>query len=158
VVSSIRGLVRRVEVAGSLRRRRPLVHDVDIVLIPVEGRIGETGFMSAMPVFPTVIAMRLRDKLGAELLKKGEKLLQMQIRGVQVDLYCSNPRQWGVHMLRWTGSRRHNIELCKRAQVLGLRLAVSEGLMCGDEVVASWSEVEIFEALQLPFREPWERE
>jgi len=158
VVSNIRDLVKRIEVAGSLRRRKPMVHDIDIVLIPVEGRICETGFMSAIPVFPTAIAMRLGEAMDAELLKKGEKLLQMRIRDVQVDIYASCPRQWGVHLLRWTGSRRHNIELCKRAQELGLKLAVSEGLKRDDEVVASWSEVEIFEALQLPFREPWERE
>lgn len=158
VVSCISDLVQRIEVAGSLRRRKPMVHDIDIVLIPVESRIGETMFMPAIPIFPTVVAMWLGDSLGAELLKKGEKLLQLRLRGVQVDLYCSNPRQWGVHLLRWTGSRRHNIMLCKRAQTLGLKLAVSEGLKRGDEVVASWSEVEIFEALQLPYREPWERE
>ena len=59
VVSNIRDLVKRIEVAGSLRRRKPMVHDIDIVLIPVEDRICETGFMSAIPVFPTAIAMRL---------------------------------------------------------------------------------------------------
>jgi len=158
ILESIEDLVQCSSVAGRLRRRKQQVHDIDIVLIPIEPRFGNVIIRTPLPIFPTIISGRIQSALGGELLKKGPKLLQMKVKGIQTDIYCSNHKQWGIHLLRWTGSRFHNIELCRRAQDLGLKLSVSEGLMRDGHVIASMSEVEIFDALQLPYKEPWERD
>ena len=158
VMLTIGPLVERAEVAGSIRRQRPYVHDVDIVLIPKAREIVDTGFWSPLTPFPDGIAARLNRELGAELLRKGEKMLQMRIQGTQVDLYASTPEAWGIHLLRWTGSRAHNIYLCTVAQSRGLRLAVSAGVVNGRRIVASRTEEDVFRALGLEYVPPERRQ
>lgn len=142
----IEPLVVRAEVAGSVRRRKNLVHDVDVVLIP-----------HAL-AFPAMIANKIRDELGGGVIKSGPKMLQMIVLGRQVDLYAATEETWGVNLLRWTGSKEHNIKLCTRARRMGLKLAVSRGLEKDGEIIASRTEEEIFEALGLPWMPPEERE
>lgn len=74
VLDVIEPLVVGAEVAGSVRRRRTLVHDVDVVLIP-----------NAL-TFPAMIASRIREELGGNVTKSGPKMLQMIVLNRQVDL------------------------------------------------------------------------
>lgn len=136
----------RIEVAGSIRRKKLQVHDVDIVLIP-------KNF-----TFPWKFANKLKAQMGAKLIKSGTKLVSLEIEKVQVDLYKSNVDAWGIHLLRWTGSADHNIFLAKRAQKLGLKLAVSVGVTKLGEVIASRTEREVFHALELDYIPPEERD
>ena len=159
VLGAIRPLVERAEVAGSIRRRRKMVHDIDIVLIPMKSDIPGTPFRFDVDFFPTGILRAIETNLeDVEVVKKGPVLSQVRVKGIQVDLYCSNEEEWGMHLLRWTGSQQHNIKLCVRAEELGYRLRVSRGLVYNGKVIASKTEQEIFDALEMEYIEPWERE
>ena len=131
---------------GSIRRRGNFVGDVDLVVIP-------------QPLsFPGSIGSRLKSSYDRfEVIKQGPKLMQVIVDGIQVDIYHSAAKFWGTHILRWTGSRGHNIKLCTRAQEMGMKLKVSEGLYKGDELIASMTEESIFKALMLPFVPPEKR-
>jgi len=157
ILETIRELCIRVEVAGSVRRRRPYVHDLDIVLIP------------QLFAYPDRIIMKLRERWpDLEVLRKGQKIVSLTLReGVHVDLYASETRYFGTHLLRWTGSTEHNIKLCSRAKALGLKLAVSrgvlemrekEGVWKEGKLIASRTEEDIFEALKMDYVPPEERE
>jgi len=148
ILSVLSGLYSRAEVAGSVRRRRPVVHDLDIVLIP------------QLFAFPDMVIMRLKSRWpDLEILRKGPRLAGVTLyQGVSVDLYASEDRFFGTHLLRWTGSTEHNIKLCSRARALGLKLVVSRGVMKGGAVIASETEKEIFEALKMDYVPPEERE
>ena len=141
-------LTTRIEVAGSVRRRRPVVHDLDIVLIP------------QVFAFPDMIIMKLKERWpDLVILRKGERLAGVTLyQGVDVDLYSSNDQSFGMHLLRWTGSAEHNIMLARRARTLGLKLAVSKGVERDGQVIASRTEAEIFKALKMDFIPPEERE
>ena len=147
----------KAEVAGSIRRRRGVVNDVDIVVLP---RPGKTD--SWLSIIKTV-----RSGFDASTVKQGDKLavLNVPFAGktgqsyVQVDLYRAEPETWGVLLLVRTGSKEHNVKLCNLAISKGLRLKYSVGLT--DQrglVVAGRTEEEVFAALGLPFIPPSERE
>lgn len=136
-------------IAGSIRRRRPVVHDIDIVCQPLN--------------FNALI-LKLQS-MGCSY--GGEKLARFIFKEVRVDLYFAIPETWATLLLIRTGSRESNIRLCSIARGKGLKLhADGSGLFridvqgCeGNEVlIARSSEESIYEALEIPYEEPWERE
>ena len=122
------------------------MHDVDVVVIPLP------------MAFPNLIANELFQELGAKVVRKGPKIITVEVEGKHVDIYSATEQDWGINMLRWTGSAQHNIMLCIKAKTLGMRLAVSRGLERDGRVIASRTEEEIFEALGMPWVPPEERE
>lgn len=150
VLRSVERYTTRRTIAGSIRRERPTVHDIDIVVIPKP------------LMFPSHIANSVCMSFGfqsARLERGGPKILFMKVRGVDVSLYNSNEVSWGIHLLRWTGSADHNIKLARRARRLGLRLAVSKGVTTPDgEIIASRTEEDVFRALDMAFIRPQDRE
>lgn len=147
VISHLKPYVNLIAVAGSVRRKRPTCHDIDIVLIP-----RPIAF-----VWPTFIEKAMADIEGLKI-KGGDKLMQFELRKQQVDLYRASEEDWGMQLLRWTGSAEHNVKLCNRAISLGMKLAVSHGLEKDGKVIASMTEEDIFKALRLRYVPPEERE
>ena len=157
ILSLLGGLYTRIEIAGSIRRRRPVVHDIDIVMIP------------QLFAFPDRVLIRLKERWpDLEILRKGPKLVGVTLyQGVSVDIYASETKYFGTHLLRWSGSTQHNIKLCTRARALGLKLAVSrgvletrniQGVLKAGKLIASRTEEAIFEALKMDYVPPEERE
>ena len=143
IVEHIRPYCERVEVAGSIRRKKSEVRDIDLVLIPKP------------LLWPRIIAT-LQRTMNAEVLKRGESIAQLTIKGVNVDLYSATPETWGALLLIRTGSAEHNIKLSQIALRKGMKLSHC-GLIKDGKVIAS-TEKEIFEALNLVYVEPEERE
>jgi DNA polymerase (family 10) len=142
IVEQIRPHCERIEVAGSIRRKKSEVRDIDIVLIP-------------KPLLWHRIIATLQRKMEAEVVKRGDNIAQLTIKDVNVDLYVATPETWGGLLLIRTGSAGHNIRLSKRALSMGLKLTHS-GLTKDGKIIAS-TEKEIFEALSLNYIEPEER-
>ena len=135
----------RIEVAGSIRRKKPLVKDVDIVLIPSDPWNLDFEILGlAMPFHPKL---------------SGGKLKRFNYNGVQVDLYFASPESWATLLLIRTGSKENNIRLATLAKKRGWRLAASgDGLF--DETgrrIAGDTEESIYEALGLRYQRPEER-
>ena len=143
IVEHIHPFCERVEIAGSIRRKQSEVRDIDLVLIP-------------KPLSWHRIVATLQRRMNAEVLKRGDSIAQLTIKGVNVDLYVANEQTWGALLLIRTGSAEHNIKLSKRALSMGMKLT-HKGLTKEGKVIAS-TETEIFEALDLPYVEPEERE
>lgn len=146
---------QKIVVAGSIRRQKSFVRDVDIVCIPSN----QGQFIGAL------------QRMG--LIKSGAgKLIRVELQygfppGLKLDVYIATPETWSTLLLIRTGSKEHNIKLCKRARQRGMKLyADGSGLFrieaqgCeGIEIrIAGDTEESIFEALELPYKEPWERE
>lgn len=135
----------RLEVAGSIRRRRPVVHDIDLVGVPCSATWWELDN----------VIVRLADAV----VRRGAKLATFVFKGIQVDLYYATRDTWATLLLIRTGSKESNITLCIRARDRGWHLAASgDGLFDEEgQRVAGDTEESIYEALGLPYQEPWER-
>jgi len=132
----------KIEVAGSVRRGKPQVNDIDFVLIPSD------------PGNLTHEIMGLGPSTAA-----GDKLKRVKFDDVQVDFYYATPETWATLLLIRTGSKESNIRLASLAKKKGWRLAASgDGLFNEKgQRIAGDSEESIFEALGLLYQEPWQR-
>lgn len=148
----------RILFAGSLRRGKNVVNDLDFVVLP---KILPPGCWVNM-------LKALRKDFDAVTQKQGDKLATLYLpfsslkQGpghIQVDFYRADASTWGILLLVRTGSKEHNVKLCNLAIQKGLRLQYSVGLTDrSGRVVAGRTEEEVFHALGLPYIDPKDRE
>ena len=134
----------RLEVAGSIRRQKPEVNDIDIVLTPRDAWNLES-----------VIA----DLARPGLRKNGDEYKMFIYKGVQIDLYFATDVSWSTKLLIRTGSKENNIRLATTAKRKGWHLyANGNGLFDNRGIrVAGDSEESIYAALGLPYQKPEQR-
>jgi len=132
-------------VAGSIRRKAPTPRDIDIVLISSDPWNLESEVLA--------LAHPFQPKMS------GEKLKRFNYNGVQVDLYFASEVTWATLLLIRTGSTKNNIRLCSLAKKRGWHLAASGDGLFNEEGqrIAGDTEESIYEALSLPYQQPWER-
>lgn len=138
--------VQAVQFAGSLRRFRETIADIDLV-------VASTEPAPIMEYFVTMSRV-------TEILVQGEtKSSIVTNTGIQVDLRVVQPEHFGAALLYFTGSKAHNIKLRQRALDHGCTLN-EYGLVALDtkKVLASETEEDIYQALELAYIEPPMRE
>ena len=138
--------VRQLEVAGSFRRRRETIGDLDILAICTKGAPMMKKFISYDDV--------------AEVLSHGETKSSIRLKcGLQVDLRVLEPKSFGSALHYFTGSKAHNIAIRERAQKLGLKISEYGVFRAKDEKwLSGQKEEEVFTAVGLPFILPELRE
>jgi len=138
------GDVRQIEVAGSYRRRRETIGDLDILVTSD----ASTAVMDRFVRFGEV----------GEVVSKGETRSTVKLRsGLQVDLRAVEPAAYGAALQYFTGSKAHNVDLRKIAQEHGYKLN-EYGLFKGTRRVAGKTEQEIYAKLGLDWIPPELRE
>ena len=152
----------RVEVAGSIRRRRPNPADIDLVVEPtISAELDLLGGVIGMRNLTHEAVCRHVNGAGGKWLAGKEESrhnLSVELPECQLDIFFATPETWGTVLLCRTGSKEHNIWLAQRATAMGLHWAVTKGVVRGHVVLASQTEHEIFRALALQFIEPENRE
>lgn len=149
-----------IRVAGSLRRERPRVSDIEIVCVPKVERdlFGEYdasqphAVARALDAFEP-IAPRLRSD-GARIAWRERFFAGITIDEVAADVFCVlPPAQWGVIFAIRTGPALYSQYLVTRAREFGYR--VKDGrLLNGADVVPTPDEQSFFGALRLEYAEP----
>jgi DNA polymerase (family 10) len=133
-----------VVVAGSYRRRRDTVGDLDIVVTAQDGA--------------SVGDKLVRYENVTEVLAHGSTRTTVVLRsGLQVDVRAVPEQSYGAALLYFTGSKAHNIALRALANDHGWKLN-EYGLFAGRRRIAGASEVEVYRKLGLAFIEPELRE
>jgi DNA polymerase (family 10) len=134
----------RVVVAGSYRRRRDTVGDLDVLVTAKDGAaVGDK---------------LVRYENVAEVLAHGPTRTTVVLRsGLQVDVRAVPEQSYGAALLYFTGSKAHNIALRGLANVRGWKLN-EYGLFAGKRRIAGASEDEIYRKLKLEFIPPELRE
>jgi len=154
VVEYLRQLngVKRCEYAGSLRRGRETIGDID-VLIAAPGK-------QAPGIIETFVSM----DIVADVIAKGGTKASIRTYehrgGMQVDLRVIPSASFGAALLYFTGSKEHNVRLRERAQSMGWTLneyALKEDKDDG-KVIAQKTEQDIYDALKLAYIAPELRE
>lgn len=140
--------VVEVEAAGSFRRRKETVGDVDILIA-----VKKSSESLASEIEAAIKALPIVERVVAA---GGTRIAFDLKSGLRVDIRIVSIVEWGSALLYFTGSKEHNISLRRRAIEKGLKLS-EYGLFKGDKVIASKTEADIYKALGLPFVEPEKR-
>jgi DNA polymerase (family 10) len=138
--------VRRIEAAGSLRRRRATIGDIDL-LAAVDDPGALIAALDALPVVDRVLSAGT-DKSSIVLRD-----------GPQVDLMVCAPAAWGSHLVHFTGNADHNIAL--RGMALDRGWSLSEkgfSVLETGELLTDPEEADVYERLGLPWIPPELRE
>ncbi len=173
ICERLEGRVLKIEIAGSIRRGRPVVGDIDLVVLPRPGwsfiAKGEIVHLKDGVGGPEKF-WRLADIL-CRPLNGGENYGVMETveGGIQIDLWVAKPKEtdlageipgnFGTLLLCRTGSKEHNVFLCNRAKGLGLHWNPHKGVLDSKgNVIASETEEDVFRALKLKYIKPEDRE
>ncbi len=164
------GGVRQIEPAGSYRRGRETVGDLDFVVDCDDG----AAVMDRLAAFPEV----------ASVIGRGDTKMAVRLQsGLQVDLRIVPQKSFGAALIYFTGSKQHNIVLRGLAKQRGLRIneygvfRLPPGSKTSDdansggdapkeaakesaklEYIAGRTEREVYDTLDLPFFPPELRE
>lgn len=160
------------EIAGSIRRKKELVGDVEIIYVPLilEGIIdGELNLHHTKInkseekihelLVQGVLSYRYK-KNGTRSFGERVKLLIHNQSQMPVDLFCCAPKEWANNLVSRTGGKQTNITIASHAKRMGWNwLPFNNGFIhkTTKEVHHTKSEREIFEFVKLPYLEPWER-
>ena len=136
--------VERAEAAGSFRRRKETVGDIDIVVVAKDPK-AVADAVAALAIVSHIVA------------HGGTKVSFDLKSGLRADVRFVQPGQWGAALLYFTGDKEHNIALRKLAIRRGWKLN-EYGLFEGERAIAGKEEEDIYRALELPMPEPRERE
>jgi DNA polymerase (family 10) len=144
--------IEKITPAGSLRRGRETVGDLDVLItgpccVDDEQR---AGLIEELLRFPGIV----------EVLAKGDNKVSFKLRsGMQVDVRTLPPESYGAAMQYFTGSKNHNVSLRQRALKMGFTLS-EYGLfrLDNNKRVAGATEDEIYGKLKLDCIPPELRE
>lgn len=141
---SSRDGVKRLHAAGSLRRRKETVGDLDIVVACERG----TDIMTRFAAYEDV----------ASVVSRGETRSSVMLRsGLQVDLRKLPAAGYGAGLHYFTGSKAHNIAIRRLGQKKGFKIN-EYGVFRSDARVAGETESSVYERVGLPFIPPELRE
>lgn len=136
--------VERIEVAGSFRRRKETIGDVDLLVVSAKPE----RVMEKILALPAV----------AHVYGTGPAKTNLRLKsGIDVDVRIVAAKSWGAALAYFTGSQPHNIALRTLAQRHGWKLS-EYGLFKGEVLLAGRTEHEVYERLGLPYIEPELRE
>jgi len=157
--SLLEGSCERIEIAGSIRRHKWDVGDIELLCIPkfvdgVDQLDRELGGLAIQGI----IALR-RNKRGSPTYGPKNKLMLHVPSGIGVDIFSTTEECWPVALVVRTGGKQTNIRISMAAQKRGYKFhAYGSGFSTPQGETICSSEREVFEAVGLPYRQPWERD
>lgn len=146
ITTNIQNLCDKLEVVGSIRRKKSIVGDVDFVVVA-----SDVNWNSIVRTLKRCITICSGQNLIKLNYPYNENLFQ-------IDFYRAKPSTLGINQLIRTGSADHNMWLAGYALSKGFRIKYSEGLLKDDSIVAGETEEGVFEMLGLVCPKPEERE
>jgi len=136
--------IKRWEPAGSFRRRRETIGDLDILVLAANRAKAIEDILAYEPI---------EDRLAV-----GEEKVSVRLAsGLEVDFRFFDAAEFGAAMMYFTGSKAHNIAVRKRAQKRKWKLN-EYGLFAGKRRIAGRSEEEVYKKLGLAWIPPELRE
>ncbi|MDX9975125.1 MAG: DNA polymerase/3'-5' exonuclease PolX [FCB group bacterium] len=134
----------RIAVAGSLRRCKEIVKDIDIL---ASSKDPESLMERFVTTFGVVSVTNRGDTKSSVILGSG----------IAADLRVVSDEQFPFALHYFTGSKEHNVVMRQRAKERGLKLN-EYGLFKGEKLMVCEDEAELFERLDLPYIPPELRE
>jgi len=149
-LSRTKDLYRKYLLAGSVRRKEPVVHDIDFAVVPKGKSFGP---------WKDKVTRRVTG-IGGKVTSFGETISNFIYRGAQINLFlCLNEDAWGVTQMWATGPKGHTIGMTIKARERGL-IINSRGLWTRDEppkLIRTATEEDVGKLLGWKYKLPEER-
>jgi DNA polymerase (family 10) len=145
IVSELKKLdaVDEITIAGSLRRMRETIGDIDILVVSKR---------------PTEVMDAFTSLDGVEdIVAKGETKSSIVMKGMDVDLRVVDAESFGAAAHYFTGSKHHNIRIRELGVKKGLKIN-EYGIFRGEERIGGENEADVFESVGLAYILPELRE
>jgi len=163
----------RLVVAGSLRRRKEFVGDVELLYVPRVQSVPDGFFdtraenladgLFARWLADGVLEQR-RNENGSTMWGPKNKFARHVRSGIPVDLFEANAENWFNYKVCRTGGAENNVRIAAAAQARGWKwnpygvgFSREATMMAPAEERRMESEREVFEFVGLPYVEPWQR-
>jgi len=163
----------RIEIAGSLRRRKPEVHDIEIVAIPKVGTVSGADLwgteepinwlddrvgsaIAARWLMPRAVTEHRSDGTTRVGTRMGSAYKALEYGGLPVDLFITDADRWGCIFALRTGPGDWNTRLvtdCKRY----FRSVAGGRVLHFGKPVPTPEEEDFFRALGVAWLDPWDR-
>lgn len=137
--------IKRISIAGSLRRCKEVVKDIDIIASSAK----HTAVMERFLAYPGI------DRITGKGETKSSAVL---IGGIASDLRVVSDKQFPYALAHFTGSKEHNVVMRQRAKTHGWKLNEYGLFEENDKLIACKDEAAIYEKLDLPYIPPELRE
>lgn len=169
LVADLRPHCTRIEVAGSIRRHKPWVHDIEIVMTPRTELVSEEVVPADMftPAKTRMVPVRCRGyedvvRAYAHTVVRGRDIATAKYtqivcaEDIKVDLFTAVPENWGYILAIRTGSAEYSKALASRWVALGYK---GDGGMLtrAGQVVPVREEHDLFELIGLKWIPPTDR-
>jgi len=140
-------LYQKGEIAGSLRRKESIVHDIDLAVIPSTENFS---------VWKEKVSERISE-IGGAVFVFGEVISDFLYKGIQVNLFiCPSEDSWGVTLMWATGPKGHTIGMTIKARNKNL-LYNSQGIWTRDtpeELIPARTERDVARILDWKYKPP----
>jgi DNA polymerase/3'-5' exonuclease PolX len=174
LITMLTPFCERIEVAGSLRRKKPLVSDIEIVTIPKTEKetvildmfTSEEKTVDLMSKFilehPEIFSMRL-NKNGSEAYGDKNKLLYYHPTPelkIPLDIFSAEPKNYTMVKFIRTGSYKNNIIVAVEARRNGYKIEQFEGgykNLTSEHIIHCDTEEEVYKFLGLDYIPPENR-
>ena len=141
--------IDRAEIAGSLRRRRETIGDLDVLIQSKDARL---------PSKDTALKEITRLPIVKQVLGIGDTKATVIVEGgIQVDIRAVPVESFGAALQYFTGSKQHNIHLRTLAQKAGLKIN-EYGVFRGEGRLGGKEESDIYRLMKMPIMPPEMRE
>lgn len=168
IVEQLKSCCERIQIAGSLRRLRPTVNDIEILCIPKlelqnkegcllqeEENLLELKLISLLD--NGILSQRLK-KDGTKTFGRTIKLLHIEPCKIALDIFSTTHEGWFNNLVSRTGGKQTNITIASSAKRRGLQwLPFGNGFLNGEVLVNISSEDEVFTMVGLPYPVPRDR-
>jgi len=154
LISLLSPCCNRIAIAGSIRRQKPDVGDIELLLIP-RGDCLDNVLKDLMG--KEILAMRL-NKRGSRTYGPQNKLMVHLPSGIGVDIFSTSEENWGMALFVRTGPKEWNIKAMSRFRQLGMQGHAYGGVTLRNGLPFECpTEVLVFNLLGWPYTPPEKR-
>jgi DNA polymerase/3'-5' exonuclease PolX len=144
----------QVVIAGSIRRQKPDVGDIELLVIP-KGELLDSCIDSL--ICEGILAYRL-NKRGIRTYGPKNKLMVHCPTRMAVDIFTTTPENWGMALFVRTGSKEWNIKAMSRFRQLGMQGHAYGGVtLSNGNIVCCPAEIDVFNLLGWAYIPPEKR-
>lgn len=144
LIKILQPAVKKIAIAGSIRREMPRVHDIDLVAWPIYEGVGQMDLLGGTAeLVPTQLVETVKKI--ADMTSEGIRMRPFKPEHVTVvferyeipvEIYLTKPdgSNWGAQLQQRTGSTAFNVRLVMEAQKLGLKYSAGYGIFTRDDI------------------------